>query len=393
MLFDSDTFSRSRVEIESLGFSISSSPSPNSRPYAVIGGRSNARWWFIPLANRFVTTSGLAMFQPIIFSAKILKGVAASLSSVGLTRCWANNILHISGAPLFSDIFCCNDLQYAFFTGTDSPHRKIAIQIMNDKGTIKGFAKASCNAAVKPLLLHEAEILNFLNTLDLKTAHIPKVLFSNKIGNADVLLTDTLKSSRTKTATALNSSHLAFLRELAERTAAPATEGSVNCYLVELRNRYEAISAGLTGHWRRRFEELFACMVRHEGGLGAKVLIHGDFTPWNSFFVDGKLYVFDWEYARAAASPGYDLIHFLLSLPGVKHQSARDCIAPVRKALQETKIAKDDPAADAFILMYLCGHSLQYISRELETGEQADTWDGEQETAFLIDAIIGMLGR
>jgi thiamine kinase-like enzyme len=37
---------------------------------------------------------------------------------------------------------------------------------------------------------------------------------------------------------------------------------------------------------------------------------HGDFTPWNMFFEQGKLFVFDWEYAQMTYPPHLDSFHF-----------------------------------------------------------------------------------
>ena len=67
--------------------------------------------------------------------------------------------------------------------------------------------------------------------------------------------------------------------------------------------------------------------------LGPPVLSHGHFTPWNTFFVDGRLYVFDWEYAERSNPAGYDLIHFLLSLPQMKSRPVAERLGQVRSVL------------------------------------------------------------
>ncbi|HEY6872876.1 MAG TPA: phosphotransferase [Geobacteraceae bacterium] len=379
-------FSASVREIESLGFRLSAAPVPGGKPYAVIGGRSNARWWLIPLADRRVAASAMALFQPILPSAKLAKVLGATAASAGLAGVLARKKVYISGECILGDIYGRNDLSYAFFTGTDSPHRKTAVQVMDRDGKIKGFAKVSLNPAVKPLLSHEAEMLNYLRTLDLKTALVPTVLFRGNVDGADVLVTDTLKTAGTKSASTLNGAHIAFLRELAEKTAVPGTDGT-DWFVGELRTRFEAVAGRLPEDWQRRLEKAIEVVAGHGRDLGPRSLSHGDFTPWNTFFVDGRLYVFDWEYAQRSHPPGYDLIHFIFSRPERK-RPADETIGQIRKTLRKLKRAGDDASADLLFLCYLCGHSLLYINRELETGATVHTWDGEQEAAVIVDALI-----
>jgi len=39
---------------------------------------------------------------------------------------------------------------------------------------------------------------------------------------------------------------------------------------------------------------------------------HGDFAPWNAYKVNGKLFLFDWEYSDLESPPGWDLFHFIV---------------------------------------------------------------------------------
>jgi len=56
-------------------------------------------------------------------------------------------------------------------------------------------------------------------------------------------------------------------------------------------------------------------MAAVEKELGREVvpfhLCHGDLTPWNALEVNGRLYIFDWEYADPDAPAGWDAVHFL----------------------------------------------------------------------------------
>jgi hypothetical protein len=333
-----------------------------------------------------VAVNGLAMFQPVIRSAKLFKCFAVVTGSVGLASLWTRKKVYISGTTQLGDVFGEKDLHYAFFTGTDSPHRKVAVQVIGRDGTIKGFAKVSCNSAVKPLLAHEADTLNHVNTLDLQTALIPKVLFNGEMGGAGVLITDTLKTCRAKTVTTLTDAHVAFLHELADKTTVPGTVVT-DWVVTELRHQFEAIVDRLPVEWQGRLEKAIGCLERYEGEWGTKSFCHGDFTPWNTFFVDGRLYVFDWEYAKENL-PVHDLVHYTLSLPRAKRKSINEIILQVRNVLREVKTSLSDISSDMLFLSYLCGNSLHYIKREPVFSSKLMTWDGEIETAKLIDAIV-----
>lgn len=387
VLFEYSIFREFLVEIESLGFVISDSPSSKSTPYAVIGGRSNARWWLVPLTNRHVTTSGLALFQPILPSARVIKNTASMLSALGLSRFWAKNVVHISCPTAFADLFKRAELHYAFFTGTDSPHRKAAVQIMDRAGRILGFAKISRNPSVWPLLTNEAQTLDRLHDLDLQSALLPEVLFSGEINGAEVLVTDSLKTLVSKTVVSLESAHVDFLRELMEKTTVDGDSAQVSP-VDDLVRDFSLVAENLPVAWQCRLEKAINIVVRHERNLRARSLSHGDFTPWNTFFVDSRLYVFDWEYASRSFPVGYDLVHFLFSLPSVSNPSVDIVVSRVRKKLRGSGFGQGTANEDVHLLGYFCAHSAFYLSRAIKAGGDVSSWGGQKQAAELIDTLL-----
>ncbi|MDP2107258.1 MAG: phosphotransferase [Desulfobulbaceae bacterium] len=377
------------AEIRSLGFIASRDPIPGAKPYAVIGGRSNVRWWLVPLTNRNVTTSGLALFQPIIPSAKILKTAATALSAVGLASLWARKLVYVLCPPVFSDLFSCSDLTYAFFTGTDSPHRKTTVQIMGADGGIKGFAKISLSPKIKELIAHEANCIDYVQSLRLESCCIPKMLLSAEISGAQILVTNTEKTRYSKSPTVFMALHKGFLSELMSKSTKDKETLAGSQFLLDIRKQAEQYSIRLPTGWNTRFAEAFSKISSLAPTIKAEIVFcHGDFTPWNTFMVNNRLYVFDWEYAHKSYPPGYDLIHFTLSLPESKRRPSKTTIRLVRKLLTEMGLTENDAEADVLFLCYLCGHSLQYIAREPYECGKLETWDGEPGKADFIDTII-----
>jgi len=386
--FSHPVFQAAIGDIESLGVRVTDYPVSGAIPYTIVGGRSNARWWLIPLQNRQVTVSGLALFQPILSSARLMKWVAALLTQCGLVGAWAKSGVYISGTPCIGKFFGNGALSYAYFTGTDSPHRKVAIQVMDMEGRLAGFAKLTRNPLICPLLQHEAAMLSRVGTLGLDSAIVPNVLFCGEENGASLLVTDTLKTPGTKTTTTLCPIHTAFLSELADKTAT-SNQAPIVPYARLFNDRLVLLQERLLPEWLKRLQHAIAHISEiPECHLLPPTLSHGDFTPWNTFIVDKKLYVFDWEYADAQAPASNDLIHFLLAQPRVKKQSASARFAHINTTLKEAYGFAGDALATKHLLVYLISHTLHYVERCIAQPGMIETWDGAQESAKLIDTAL-----
>lgn len=386
-LFQHPVFKQSIKDIESLGLRVVVNSESGAMPYAFVGGRSNARWWLIPLSNNHVTATGFAMFQPLLISSRIIKSMVVFLSYIGLSKLWVTKKIYISGLPCLQQYFSTETpLSFAFFTGTDSPHRKLAVQVMDNAGNIKGYAKVSRNPLVQALLQHEANTLNYVKTLNLQTANIPNVLFSGALGKACALVTDTLKTPKTKSVTELQKIHLDFLQELADKTKADV-HNNPDWLIDSLRGRFKKLETKLTPEWKARLEKAITAIGQQKKHMGPPVMAHGDFTPSNTFVANDKLYVFDWEYADNKSSVSYDVIHFLLACSEMQKFSIQKQIANVLNRICLFLSIRREAALIHF-MTYLCIHAMQYAQREAKSVEIVYEWGGQHETAQLIDALL-----
>lgn len=387
-LFLNPVFKEAVADIEALGLVVTTEPTKSTKPYAVIGGRSNSRWWLVPLENGRVTVSGLALFQPLLISARYMKAAVVLLSHLGLSRFWVRTKVYIAGESALQQHYASEKpLSYAYFTGTDSPHRKLAVQVMDGIGNIKGYAKVSRNPAVQMLIQHEAATLNYLQILHLQTANIPNLVFSGVIADAHVLLTDTLKTPKTKSVTQLQKLHVDFLQELAEKTTKPV-ESNSDWLVVELRSRLMLVESRLTPEWRARLEKAIEKIAIQKADIGQPVMAHGDFTPWNTFVADSKLYVFDWEYAEHALPIGSDLVHFVINEPYIREQAAIVKIKTAIKYLSQSWISLQVDAAELILIIYLLSQTLRQIERSPNVSAQVKTWDGDLVCAEMLDILL-----
>lgn len=380
-------FKDAMADIATLGVQVHQHPTAGAKPYAVVGGRSNARWWLVPLENGQVAASGLALFQPLLASARAMKTAASLLSAVGLSRLWVRNTVYIAGEPALAEDFPgCNGLSYAYFTGTNSPHRKVAVQIMDGRGNLKGFAKITRSPQVRELLMHEAATLEHVNTLGLQTAQVPRVLFAGDRGVTTLLVTDTLKTHRTPTTTKFTPAHFAFLRELAQRTASAHP-----IYADEVANGFRArldrIGPNLNKTWYQRLDTSITLLEACPTLMLNAGLSHGDFTPWNTFMAKGRLYVFDWEYAEQSRPTGNDIVHFLLNQPQIRSLPAHTKLEAATAGLAQTWTGIQREAIPAVLIIYLLTQSLRQIERLPDNKKHINTWDGAEDAATMLEIL------
>jgi hypothetical protein len=388
-LFLNPIFTEALSEIEALGVRVSARPQTGAIPYAIVGGRSNQRWWLIPLANRQVAVSGWAFFQPILVSTKILKYIAVAASRIGLSALWVREKVYLTGTPCVAELMGLSHGYCAYFTGTDSPHRKVAVQIMTEHGDIGGFAKVTKNETVGELLRHEAVTLGLLHTLAFQTAYVPKVVFGGQMNGVHLLVTDTLKTRRSKTKITIEKLHIDFLNELFDKTKSKLWVDET-CFSQQLVMRYSTVAPRMSAAWQNRLEKSFEYISKNGQGILQPSLCHGDFTPWNTFIVNGGLYIFDWEYSDTIYPMGYDLIHFMLVQyigKQWKQWKPEVVLSRILKKVQETWYPSNPLASKVALMCYLCGHTLHYAGRARGEPLAQDDWEGAERVASLFDEL------
>lgn len=208
---------------------------------------------------------------------------------------------------LLCHIFQTPDLEFAIFCGTPCVHQKITIQIFNGK-QILGYCKVSDNQEISKLFESETEVLHFLKKQGM--TGIPECLYCGKIdGNATLFVQSTTKTQHSSVLHEWNALHETFLLNLQQRT--------LQSIPFEESDYYRTIQA-----LQQHFDWVPECgriiisktMKRVINKYGSKQVAysayHADFTPWNIFVEDGKLFVFDWEYAQLTYPPLLDRYHF-----------------------------------------------------------------------------------
>ncbi|WIG56931.1 MAG: hypothetical protein OJF61_002719 [Rhodanobacteraceae bacterium] len=373
-------------EMEALGLRVTAAPHPGSRPFDVLAGHARLRWFVVPTEPRAVRVASLALIQPLRPAARLLKQAMAVTAALGLPHFWRQGRVHVSGTQHAARGFDAAATHAAFLTGTASPHRKLTAQWMDARGGIRGYAKVSRTPAAQALLDNEAAMLERLHRIGLHSAIVPRVwLREFREDGAAILATDTVRTPRQPCCTRLHASHLAFLAELVARTASPGMPDGEGL-LRDLRARLAQLPPTLTQAWRQRFDLALRELAFAPDLIAPQGLAHGDFTPTNTFRCDGRLCVFDWEYAGYAYPADYDLIRFLLALRGVRRRNPVDDCHVVESILVRD-FRRAPAAARARLTAYLCVQALMLAGRRADSAGAPLSWEGEHAASLMLDAL------
>jgi hypothetical protein len=353
-------------------------------PFAVVAARSNPRWWLLPLDNRRVAAMGLEMLQPMTHMAQLAKIGARTLAQFGQQRFLGRGQICLAGLtdqPDLQDAFGGKAAHIACFTGTDGPHRKTALQIMDSAGTILGYAKLTRVSRVRPYLRNEASMLRQLAKLDLRTAEVPALIKLRDDDAVTLLITDSLRSAGKDAPLLPGLAHLSFLNELRSKSERPGAEITLK-WLTHETARVRA-TAGVA--WTMRLDRVVAALLPFARSIPV-CLTHGDFTPWNCFLQQGRLYVFDWEYANPSWPVGFDLAHFMLATIPLDQQPDR--LPDLLNRISSAHFGGNKMVAWRALLLSLSCHAVFYLGRLLEAGSPMSDWIEWQARATMLDRLL-----
>lgn len=254
------------------------------------------------------------------------------------------------------------NIEVAFFLGTPGTHQKMTIQAFsNDK--ILGYCKVSSNTEIVDIFRKEKEVLDYLRDKDVN--NIPNCLFLGQVDRENfIFVQSTCKNKYAKTYHCIREQHIAFLDNVRRHT-------EIHCDFLESDyyktlcsfEKYLSYFPGEISNYKIK------CIVYEVQNYLKKVqsysFYHGDFTPWNTFFIRDGLYVFDFEYAKITYPPMIDLFHFFTQVHIYEMKETSDAIFEEYKRLFIEGPYRDlFPSPTMFYMMYLIDIIELYIERD-----------------------------
>ena len=273
-------------------------------------GNADGKYWIMPVRGM---RTAMNLYQPSGIKGKMLKALLPLLHRLPPVRkaihaeqmrCSLKEELR----TLLCRLFGTEHIEFSIFEGTPSVHRKITMQLSSGN-RILGYCKLSESNDIKELFVKESGMLSWLERKGV--IDIPKTLYCGTLRcGMHIFVQSTAKTNASAIIHEWNGRHETFLAHLHEKTMQRVLFENSDYYktLLALEEHIEWLPDNVD-------KELITgavATIRQEY-CGREVefsAYHGDFTPWNMFKENGRLFVFDFEYSAKSCPPGLDRYHF-----------------------------------------------------------------------------------
>jgi hypothetical protein len=257
----------------------------------------------------------LDLYNAATTKAKLYKTITRLVWKAGYSRLLASGTFRVQQL-LFETVQKSYGIDadevVSFFTGTRGITRKMVMEVHKNHQS-QGFIKVAFTEAAKLLIENEYNMVNTLNKYDFTSLSIPKI--SKRI-NGHARLSN-IKPAVIIPADRITAIHIRALAELyalsREKKAVADTAAwqsilSNMDFLTKELVFINELDKESTRHLVQLLTKLFQVVP-----VGESVPVsvsHGDFTPWNMYCDEQRLYVYDWEMARNGMPMLFDLFHF-----------------------------------------------------------------------------------
>jgi hypothetical protein len=250
--------------------------------------------------------------------------------------------------------------------GTAGPYQKASVLLTSAHGDGLAFAKVAMAESADARVIAEAGWLKELAGIRQLEGQVPRLMAEGASLNGRRYLVTTVAPS-TRQSTTLDSAHARFLSALG-RARLETARFSGSPYFRYLERALALLEPCADRKARLALQEtLRDCVANLAGWSGPFIIAQGDFAPWNIRAHRERIFVFDWEYARAGANPLADIFNFLL-MPravsgrplsiGILEATIREAGKRARQLYPEWSWR--DPVVPALALAYLLEIILHY---------------------------------
>jgi hypothetical protein len=270
----------------------------------------NERPLLLPAADYQVQARCLTCFVPgglKALHARALLGANAALPALGLLP-----EVRIESGPqgfLSRQIPPGRPAYTAMQIGKPGPFRKAAAVLVSAAGEGYVHAKIAMVPGADRRIAEEAGWLRELETARELENQVPRLLAEDRALNGRRYLVTAFRAGH-GSPREFTAAHLAFLAALGRvRREVMGFAGSQCCASLEI--MLDGVAPHLMSAERSTLEAaLRDCKALLADWMGPFVLGHGDFAPWNISIESDRLFVFDWQHARAGANPLGDAFNF-----------------------------------------------------------------------------------
>lgn len=323
---------------------------PSAARYAVIPSLDNAKF-LLPLASRRVTAASLlaynALRPPKVRASRAAIGLLARAGALGVTR---PPVLSVEGGPLLwehlAGLLGADRLHAAIGIRPPDPHHKPTLQLFDDAGVPRGYAKIGWNDGTRAMVRSEAATLADLPPAGGDMPAAPGLLLHTRWQDREIAIIEPMPHNVRR----IRKPHVPRLAAMlaVARRGGPATP------------RRSLAGSTFLATWRSRASEAAAptvdsaldALASRDGDLALEFGDwHGDWVPWNMARHRDGLLVWDWENRAPDVPIGFDLAHQAFQTALSTHRKpAAECATAVDGALAAHGPALGlDPAGQRFV--------------------------------------------
>ncbi|MFI7599243.1 hypothetical protein [Actinoplanes sp. NPDC049681] len=318
-----------RAVFENPGVTVAVGDDPSATVrYAVIPSLDRPRF-LLPLASRRVTAASLltynALRPPKVRAGRAAVGVLARLGLLGITKA---PVLSVHAPDLLSTFLAgqlgVDRLHAAIGIRPPDPHHKPTLQLFDDRGRPRGYAKIGWNDGTRAMVRAEAATL-----ADLPEGGgfppAPRLALHTRWHGREIAVIEPMPRT-VRRIRRPDRPRLDAMLAVARR-GGPATPPRP---VTELLTTWRRRAAGADARIHAFIDALDTGQELEFGDW------HGDWVPWNMARHRGRLLVWDWENRSAGVPVGFDLAHqaFQTAL-STYGRPAAECAVAVDEALRE----------------------------------------------------------
>lgn len=279
----------------------------NGRKYICIEN-INGKKWIIDKKN---LTIGLEIYEPASFKGKLFKKIIPHcllfIKVLKFFKVTEKKLVLDGEIEKYIEEYFGKYTTISVFYGTPSIHQKITVQV-NRKNEILGYVKISELNMIGELFYKEAEILNSLTLKGVKS--IPAAINVSCRDNFFYFAQSTEKKVFSYTVNTILKQHYEFIKMLGIKTST-----KINFYESDYNKMLSRLRGNIGLECLNEKKQIILTTIKtieeyFQGDLRSFGFYHGDFTPWNVFITNNKLFVFDFEYSRETYPLYLDLFHF-----------------------------------------------------------------------------------
>jgi hypothetical protein len=286
---------------------------PSAVRYAVLPALDDAKF-LLPLASRRVTAASVlaynALRPPRVRATRAAIGGLARTGLLGLTRA---PVLHVSGGPLLTEhlagLLGTPPLHAAIGIRPPDPHHKPTLQLFDDQGRPRGYAKIGWNDGTRAMVRHEAAALASLPPATGDVPAAPELLLHTTWQQREIAIIAPMP--RTVRRIRRPASPRTTAMRAVARVAGPRVPFGSSDFLAGWRRRAAGGAlAGAEAPGAITVDDAIEALVARDGGLELDLgHWHGDWVPWNMARHRGRLLLWDWENSAPGVPLGFDLAH------------------------------------------------------------------------------------